>query len=146
MLLSLGKTSPTRMHSSRMRTVRCSSRLLGGGGCLPGGVCITACTEADIPLWTEWQTGVKTLPCRNFVADGNYTLDVHLMYCRFSFVNYFFYDFTFFSKLFLNTTHSNIHRVIVRNSFNKLLFKRVPIMKSESIMQQQHVHLPFPSM
>ena len=20
------------------------------------------------PLWTEWQTGVKTLPCRNFVA------------------------------------------------------------------------------
>ena len=28
------------MHSSRMRTVRCSSRLLGGG-CLPGeGVCL----------------------------------------------------------------------------------------------------------
>ena len=23
------------------------------------------------PPWTEWQTGVKTLPCRNFVADGN---------------------------------------------------------------------------
>ena len=37
----------TRMHSSRMRTVRCSSRLPGGvsaggclpGACLPGGVC-----------------------------------------------------------------------------------------------------------
>ena len=28
----------TRMHSSRMRTVHCSSRLLGG--CLPGGVCL----------------------------------------------------------------------------------------------------------
>ena len=27
----------TRMHSSRMRTVYCSSHLLGGGGCLPGG-------------------------------------------------------------------------------------------------------------
>ena len=27
----------TRMHSSRMRTVCCSGRLLGGGGCLPGG-------------------------------------------------------------------------------------------------------------
>ena len=26
-----------RMHSSRMRTVRCSSRLLGGGGCLHRG-------------------------------------------------------------------------------------------------------------
>ena len=22
-------------------------------------------------LWTEWHTGVKTLPCRNFVAGGN---------------------------------------------------------------------------
>ena len=37
----------TRMHSSRMRTVRCSSRLLGGGvsgpgGCLPArGVCLS---------------------------------------------------------------------------------------------------------
>ena len=33
------------MHSSRMRTVRCSGRLLlgagGGGGCLPRGVYIT---------------------------------------------------------------------------------------------------------
>ena len=29
----------TRMHSSRMRTVRCSSRLLGV--CLPGGGCLT---------------------------------------------------------------------------------------------------------
>ena len=30
----------TRMHSSRMRTVRCSDRLGGGqpGGCLPRGV------------------------------------------------------------------------------------------------------------
>ena len=28
----------TRMHSSRMRTVRCSSRLLGRGGVLPRGV------------------------------------------------------------------------------------------------------------
>ena len=43
------------MHSSRMRTVRCSGRLLGGGevcsgGCLRrglcalGGVCLGACT------------------------------------------------------------------------------------------------------
>ena len=79
-----------------MRTVRCSDRrggvhLVGGvptqwgvpaGEYLPSGVytcqggvpsrgCIPACTEADTPLWTEWQTGVKTLPCRNFVADGN---------------------------------------------------------------------------
>ena len=72
----------TRVHSSRMRTVRNRSRLLGegclllgevpargggvwsqgvpapGGGCLllwvsgPGGG-IPACTEADPPLWTD---------------------------------------------------------------------------------------------
>ena len=29
----------TRMHSSRMSTVRCSSRLLGRGGVSAGGVC-----------------------------------------------------------------------------------------------------------
>ena len=49
----------TRMHSSRMRTVRSSSRLLGGGvcpdGCLARG-CIAACTRIDTPLWTEWLT------------------------------------------------------------------------------------------
>ena len=40
---------------------------------LQGGF-IPACTGADTPpLWTEWQTGVKTLPCRNYVADGNET-------------------------------------------------------------------------
>ena len=46
----------TRMHSSRMRTVHSSSRLLGGGlsaagGCLllGGGGGIPACTEADPP-------------------------------------------------------------------------------------------------
>ena len=48
----------TRMHSSRMRTVRCSSRLLGdvclpkgGGGCLPakrvGGCTPPPCGQTD---------------------------------------------------------------------------------------------------
>ena len=32
------------------------------GGCLPRGWLN--------PLWTESQTGVKTLPCRNFVVGG----------------------------------------------------------------------------
>ena len=58
--------SKTRIHSSRMRTIR-SSHLLGGGGLLRGvcggergvcpgevsthgGVCIPACTEADTPM------------------------------------------------------------------------------------------------
>ena len=61
------------MHSSRMRTaclLTVSQHALGGGGGLcvsqhalgRGGVCPR--------LWTEWQTGVKTLPCRNFVAGG----------------------------------------------------------------------------
>ena len=105
-----------RMHSSRMRTVRCSGRV--GGGCLPrgvstqgelsgyGGICLGVsawgclprgclpkggclrrggislggvCLEgfawgvcqgggcpARHPLWTESQTGVKTLPLRNY--------------------------------------------------------------------------------
>ena len=45
-----GKQLETRMHSSRMRTFRSSSRLLvGSGGVCPGG-CIPACTEADTPL------------------------------------------------------------------------------------------------
>ena len=85
----------TRRHSSRMRTVRCSSRL--GWGCLPrglsawglsawgvclpwgclprGGVCLRCvCSSAcwDTPPWTEWQTCVKTLPCCNYVVDGKY--------------------------------------------------------------------------
>ena len=41
----------TRMHSSRMRTVRCSSRLLGGGSG-PGGVCLpggSAC-QGGLPV------------------------------------------------------------------------------------------------
>ena len=49
----------------------------GGGGLVRGGVCalgggggISACTEADPPLWTESQTPVKTLPWPNFVAAG----------------------------------------------------------------------------
>ena len=70
---SIQSTTKTRMHSSRMRTVRCSSRLLGGGvsawlvsaqggvclggvclggvcpGGLPGGMCIPVCTEANNP-------------------------------------------------------------------------------------------------
>ena len=41
----------------------CSWGVSGPGGCLlVGGVGIPACTEADPPLWTEWQTGVKILP------------------------------------------------------------------------------------
>ena len=52
----------------RMRTVRCSGRLLGG--VWPGGVwCIPACTEADTPPPANnmTETGVKTFPFRNFV-------------------------------------------------------------------------------
>ena len=53
----------------------CSRRVSAPGGCLLRGVCllpeglllgggggIPACSEAD-PLWTEWQTGAKILPC-----------------------------------------------------------------------------------
>ena len=45
----------------------------GQGGIYPGGRC------RHPPPWTEWQTGVKTLPCRNFVAGGKNVLH-HLHY------------------------------------------------------------------
>ena len=60
---------------------RVSARGWLPGGCLPGeGV-----SARHRPLWTEWQTGVKTLPCRNYVADGNeeITLPVKLIPHRF---------------------------------------------------------------
>ena len=57
----------TRMHSSRMRTVRNSSHLLGrGGGCLVRwGLVLRGVWYPSMhcgrppPPWTEWQTGVK---------------------------------------------------------------------------------------
>ena len=55
-----------------MRTVRCSSRLLGGGVSAQGCVCLArGLCLSDTPPWTEWQTPVKTLPCRNYVANGS---------------------------------------------------------------------------
>ena len=96
-------TVATRMHSSRVCTVRCSSCLLGedvcpggcrgvgvclgnvcpGRGCLPregvsaqrghvcpGRGCLPRECLPDTPPWTEWLMPVKTLPCRNYVADG----------------------------------------------------------------------------
>ena len=61
-----------------MRTVRCS----GISGCLSrrvsaqGRVSVQGDVCQTPPLWTESQTGVKTLPCRNYVADGK-NLSVH---------------------------------------------------------------------
>ena len=65
-----------------MHTIRCSGRLLGGvsdqggvclgvsalngclsKGCLPRGVSTRQPREQN-----DWQTGVKTLPCRNYVS------------------------------------------------------------------------------
>ena len=62
-----------------MRTVRCSDRLRGEclpgrclpeRGCLPGGVPAWGLCLSDT-IWTESQTSAKTLPCRNYVTDGN---------------------------------------------------------------------------
>ena len=68
----------TRMHSSRMRTIRWSGRWLSArGGCLPEGCLPRGSARHPIthPLWTEWQTGVKTSPCRNDVAYGKNLLN-----------------------------------------------------------------------
>ena len=74
-LLQIRLQVVTRMHSSRMRTVRCSGCPWGclprGWGICPGGVCPGWLPATPPPLWTEWQTHVKTLPCRNYIADGN---------------------------------------------------------------------------
>ena len=59
--LNQNQLNKTRMHSSRMRTVCCSGHPCWGEG-------VSAC---HTPLWTEWQTRVKTLPYRYYVADGN---------------------------------------------------------------------------
>ena len=59
----------TRMYSSRMCTVHCSSHLLGGV-CPAGRGSAQVHAGIHTPLWIEWQTGVKTLPCRNYVTDG----------------------------------------------------------------------------
>ena len=56
----------------------------------PGGVCKGVSAPGRLPARggvsqhalrqtspvTEWQTGVKTLPCRNFVADGNKSVNI----------------------------------------------------------------------
>ena len=66
------------MHSSRMCTVRCSGRLGGGGAAQGGGFCLKGGgvsaqrVSGRRPLLpVDRMTGVKTLPCRNYVADGN---------------------------------------------------------------------------
>ena len=92
----------TRMHSRRMRTVRCSDRLDGGclpGGCLPGGCLPGGCLPRGVSVQGGLPRRVcpgglsqhalrqttpldrmtdrcKTLPCRNFVADGNKVMKI----------------------------------------------------------------------
>ena len=57
-----------------------------GGGCLLGGVCCGVSARGDWQtpsLWTEWQTGVKILPCRNFVVGGKNVIIFVVLFCRF---------------------------------------------------------------
>ena len=54
-----------------------SAQGVSAGGCLLRGMYLLKGVSArrclpDTPLWTEWQMLVKTLPCGNYVADGNY--------------------------------------------------------------------------
>ena len=50
----------------------------------PADTCPGQTLAGQIPpwadtLWTEWQTGVKTLPCRNYVAGGNECNNVSIL-------------------------------------------------------------------
>ena len=61
------------MRTARLLTV--SQHALRRWGVCPGGVCPVGicpwrCGRPPCE-WNDWQTGVKTLPCRNFVAGGN---------------------------------------------------------------------------
>ena len=85
------KSNKTRMHSSRMRTVRCSGRL-PGGGCLHGGVLPGVCLgggclrkgvytpspdpEADTPPpWTDERLRKHYLFAATVVDGNNVTCD-----------------------------------------------------------------------
>ena len=73
------------MHSSRMRTIPCSGCHLGGAGVCWGGVCLwgyllIGCLPMGLsaqglsvraPPMDRMTDPCKTLPCRNYVADGN---------------------------------------------------------------------------
>ena len=71
-----------------MRTVRSSSRLLGSlyaqWGVCPGGSVGGWGSARQTPPGeqNDWQTGVKTLPCRNYVADGNNTKGITYLPCE----------------------------------------------------------------
>ena len=70
-----------------LATVTEATTLQLNGFCVPGGVSArgTVSDQAECathpllpsphPPLTEWQTPVKTLPCRNYVEDGNYMGD-----------------------------------------------------------------------
>ena len=84
----------TRMHSRRMRTIRCSGCLMGGVclgvsvqvGCLPGGWvsaqgwCLprwaSACLPRGVhPLWTEFLThACESITFRLQTVNGNFTV------------------------------------------------------------------------
>ena len=62
-----------------MRTARCSGRLSSHASPplphMPPFSYACPSNHVRAPLWTEWPTGVKTLPCRNEVAGSKYLID-----------------------------------------------------------------------
>ena len=74
-----GKNEEAIIKENAKAGVRCECALVisdrsgvGGGSscrgwCLPAGGGLPVRPQ----LWTGWQTRVKTLPCRNYVVDGN---------------------------------------------------------------------------
>ena len=65
------QTPPCAQNDRRLGCV-CPEDMSAWGVCIcPRGLCLPrgeGCL-ADTPLWTEWQTLVKILPYRNYVAD-----------------------------------------------------------------------------
>ena len=90
--------------------------LLGGcllgvsahGVCLPRGVCVCLGDVCYSPLWTEWHTGVKTLPCpkfhlpvvkKNIIVFANFDGKSSLLICN-------SYQFTYMVVLFRYTSNN----------------------------------------
>ena len=71
----------TRQHSIRMRNARLPTVQGGAQLCTPPATHVPSpAAIAPPPLWTEWQTGVKTLPCPKlhlWVASRKYSSRMH---------------------------------------------------------------------
>ena len=111
------------------------------GGCLPRGclprenVCPSACWETP-PPWTEWRAGIKSLPCRNYVADGNnqyFNEECGLHYVWWCCLGRVWVTFGWFiNKIKIDTRKNRYHCIFTTG----LMFLEIP--QGVSVFQNAH--------